>query len=228
MENKYSFLIILCCFIFFHCSSTKYAVHEDNNVLATNIEIDTRFRSNPDSTHVFNCNGKKYALKAKKISRAYFPYDLRDCLLGNGFKGDENANKQIAKILRNSEHFDLLIFGGCDAKFRGRQIFEALLNQSQDYRPLNLFGGIEDSEFRKGTVSDAYSCIYCNMIQSIDGWKPYDYIEREVKYQEITTFEYLENGLFNPAYGIEVGTKTYNAILKALQEGRIVFKAYGE
>ncbi|MFT6334437.1 MAG: hypothetical protein ACJATI_001176 [Halioglobus sp.] len=191
-------------------------------------EFDSSFKNNPDSVHVFNCNGKNYTLKANKISRAYFPYDLRDCLLVKGFNGDENANKQLATIIRNTIYNDLLIFGGSDAEFRGPIVFEAFLNKSQDYTPLNLADDGEDSIYAHGTVSDVYMGYYCKMIKSIDGWEPYGYIGKKVKFQELDNYLYGDDGLFNPEYGIEVGTKAYNAMLEAYQQGKIVFKAYGE
>lgn len=220
-------MLFTICFI--NCSSLKTNTkqEETNNSLKITNEFYSSFRSNPDSIHVFECNGKKYALRAKKISRPYFPYELRDCLLDLGFKGDIEANKQLAKIIKNIRFNDLLIFGGSDAVYRGSEIFKTFLNKSQDYTPLNTFDDGEDSKYYEGTVADVYIGYYCKMIESIDGLAPYDYIGKMVNFQQTDNFEYKENGLFNPDYGVEVGTKTYNTILKAWKEGKIILKDYG-
>ena len=229
MDIKYIFILIFFSFWLVHCSSLKTGKQDLLSVPETlNKDNDSSFRSNPDSVYVFTCNERKYSLKGNKISRAYFPFDLRNCLLENGYRGDEKANKQIATIINNTRFNDLLIFGGSDAVYRGPTVFGAFLKKSQNYRPLNTFDDGEDSIYEMGTVSDVYIGYYCRMIKSIDGWDPYAYIENSVKYGKIMVNDYGEDGLFNPAYGIEVGRKTHKAIIKAWQEGEIIFKEYIE
>jgi len=229
MENKWIFFIVIYSLFFIHCSTSRSEKRADSGRLElVQVKQDMSYKSNPDSIHLFTCNNKKYRLRAKKISRAYFPDDLRECLLDRGFNGDEEANRQLASIIENSTYNNLLIFRGIDAEYRGPAIFEAFLKKSQDYTPLNLEDDGEDSKTRDGTVADVYIGYYLKMVESIDGYSPEEYIGVMVDFQNLDNYLYGEDGLFNPAYGIEVGTKIYNAISKAWEEGKIILKAYGE
>jgi len=176
----------------------------------------------------FSCGELSQTLGVDRINWVNFNKRLSACLLEKGFHGDAAANAQLAALIRATESNALMIFGGGETNLRGEVVFEALLSKSQNYTPLNTFDDGEDSIYTSGTIANIYQLYYCRMIESIDGWEPYDYLERTVKYNEIPFFEYGEDGLFNPEYGIEVGERSYVAMSKAYKEGKIIFKKFGE
>lgn len=225
---KYVFILIILtqiasCAMFSGLSSksndVEVAVRDSDNLENTNEPI--------DSTYEFKCGKWTQKITPKKINWVNFNDDLSDCLVLEGFNGNTNANKQIALIVRSISRHNFFVFGQ-DPKFRGPDIFEALLSKANDHTPL-FDPDVEDFRYITGTIGSGYRGLCQSMIKSIDGksqsqWRIDLFYDYEIKNLEWD----METGLFNPAYGKEVGEKYYNALLKAWQEGKISLKNYGE
>jgi hypothetical protein len=92
--------IVFCSYmlLFLGCGSSKKIdvnkdrfIKEENKIHAIKIK--------GDSLISFTCNSEQINIKFNKINRAYFPEHLKHCLVEEGFKGNIEANKQIAFII---------------------------------------------------------------------------------------------------------------------------------
>jgi len=130
------------------------------------------------------------------------------------------ANKEIARIIRIKKD-NLTVFGQ-HPKFRGPEVFEALLPLGENLTPGRGF----DGDLSGSTVGMSNGSYYMEMIDNIDGLSISDYINN-VSRRLFTTDERIEIATEDPVkYKL---SHFNNATIKAAWEsGKIVLKKYGE
>jgi len=232
MGNKKLLLHTIIFITFMSCNQGINSLNGEDNVTlrGDDLKILTESLDNDmkhDSIYHFNCGGTNYNIKASKINRAYFPVELRRCLLTSGFNGNQASNSQIAKLVRMLKIDDFLTFG-TSPKFRGPEVFEAILSISNDFSR-GIAHDEGNGELSTKTKSSGMSNVYIDMIRSIDGedytaFRSKIFANYEFKVQEYDPIS-LEH---NFEYAIEESKRYYMAFLNAWKEGRIILKDYGE
>lgn len=223
MGNKIKYIVIIV--ILTSCTVSKRNIKkksEDSINETQALHENTIIR---DSTYQFICQGDTIQILGRNISRAYFPVDLRQCLLREGFIGNVKANKQIADLIRLVRMNDFRVFGR-DPQFRGPEVFEAFLDISEDdFSPSIDFDGNE-SEIK--SRSQGFAHWYLEMIRTIDGISHYDYVEKLIKNHEFNNEEFIEGQGWNYEYFLEAWKLSLKGIKDAWREGLIELKNYGE
>ncbi len=214
--------IILFAVIFSSCgvnNNLNQSVNTNDRDVIKDHQIDK------EKTYKFSCGEREWSIVGKNIIRPYFPIELRNCLLEKGFNGDQEVNQQIASLIRMVKMDDFLIFGTND-KFRGPQVFEALLSVGNDFSPVIDY----DDGSITGTKAQAFGGTYLKMIKYIDG-KEHNILFMELwqKNRDKIPNEYDPETLeYNFQYDVEWSKIMYNAIAQAWKENKIILKEFGE
>lgn len=178
-----------------------------------------------DSIYKFVCQGKEFNIKGNTISRPYFDTNLRNCLLEMGYNGDKEANIQLAKLISMVGLNGMLIFGN-SPKFRGPEVFEALLSIGEDYGPVYDF---DQNLVPHLTKSSAFAYRYYRLIESIDGKSLTEYESKLVRAHKFKSKErLLPDYRINPEWQIEYDKLIYEGIKQAWEDGKIKLKPYEE
>ncbi|MGK0316732.1 MAG: hypothetical protein ACI86M_002967 [Saprospiraceae bacterium] len=216
--------IVFCSYmlLFLGCGSSKKIdvnkdrfIKEENKIHAIKIK--------GDSLISFTCNSEQINIKFNKINRAYFPEHLKHCLVEEGFKGNIEANKQIAFIIRSKGVGGMVNVWPFNDKYRGPDIFEALLDVGDDW----TYTGNPNVGIISGTRSSGAISWCLKMIESIGGSPPTDF----------SYYVNITNGLDSlieikpmefPHIDIERDKMNYNTLKNAWEAGKIILKKYGQ
>jgi len=224
MGNKIIFLAkFLAIFCLLGCALNKMENdRRENGNIEENVSKGESRSTSPklDSVYRFQCKENRHEILGKNINRAYFPRMLRDCLLKKGFEGDKEANIELANLIRLIGMKDFLVLGG-DPKFRGPEVFEALLDIGYNQSP----GYTHDGELTNKPLTFSFARYYIRMIETIGEFDDVaDYVTDKYKWTQEEEFKlWSEDEIM-----YEYSEYLYKSVVEAWKEGKIVLKAYGE